>query len=456
MKRKPAKKRSKEKSAPKAKAAGSVRRQLVAARAAALRLSALPASARARALARFAELLREREPALLEANARDLAAQKGRIPEAMYERLKLDAAKLRPLIEGINELSRAPDALGRRLEHRQLDDGLVLEKVAVPLGVVAVIFESRPDALPQIASLALKSGNAVVLKGGREALNSNRAMMKVLEELRAAVPELPEGFASLVESREAVHELLGHPELVDLVIPRGSGALVRSIQESTRIPVLGHAEGVCHLFVHASADLAQARKIAIDSKCQYPSACNSLETLLVDRAVAPAFLEFFAREAIGKGVELRACPESRKLLAAKGVRVKPAKPSDFGQEFGALVLALRVVGGLDEALAHIAEHGSRHTDAIAARDSAALARFFEGVDSACVLANASTRFADGYRFGLGAEVGVSTAKTHARGPVGAEGLMTYQWRLRGTGQVVEEYVGEGARGFQHRDLPLKG
>jgi glutamate-5-semialdehyde dehydrogenase len=420
---------------------------------AAQKLMRLSTQAKNKILQAFAQLLRENEAALLSANAKDLAEQSGNITDVLYQRLKLDPAKLSQLAIGIEDVARLEDPVGKVLDKTLLDDGLILEKISVPLGVLAIIFESRPDVLPQIVSLALKSGNAVILKGGREALHSNRAMMTVLETLSRQIPELPDGWVRLLESREAVHELLAFPQYIDLVIPRGSNALVQSIMKSTQIPVLGHADGICHLFVHASylaqpQGLQSALEIVLDAKTQYPSACNALETLLVDQNVAKTFLPVLDKAAKEVNLTLKGCPASQEICAHWPL----ATEADWQTEYGDLTLSVRVVSSETEAIEHINHYGSHHTDCILAWDDAVIREFQTSVDSAGVFVNCSTRFADGFRFGFGAEVGISTAKTHARGPVGLDGLVIYQYRLTGSGQCVKDYVGENAKAFQHKRL----
>ena len=342
--------------------------------------------------------------------------------------------------------------MGEPVRRTELDDGLVLTQVKSPLGVLLIIFESRPDAVVQIGSLALRSGNAVILKGGSEALHSNRALVDCLRRALAA-EGLPEDAVQGVEGRQAVAGLLALDGLIDLVIPRGSGALVRSIQEATRIPVLGHSEGICHLVLDATADPAMAVKLAVDGKCNYPSACNATETLLVHRGFLP-HLAAVGRALAERGVELRAdaaaLPHLRDLP-----RAVPAADEDWATEHGALVLGVRTVASLDEAIDHVHRYGSAHTEAIVTEDPAAAARFLREVDAASVFVNASTRFADGYRYGLGAEVGISTGRIHARGPVGVEGLLTTRWLLEGHGQAAADY-GPGKRSFTHRSLPVEG
>lgn len=417
-----------------------------AARAAQRRLGSAPGTARTAALERLMRLLEAREAELLAANARDLAAaDAGALVGPLRDRLALSASKLATLRDGLRQLAQGPDPLGAALRRTELDQGLVLEQVSSPIGVLLVVFESRPDAVIQIGGLALRTGNAALLKGGAEALHTNRALVGCLRDALAG-EGLPAEAVAGVEGREAVAALLELDAWIDLVIPRGSGALVRSIQERSRIPVLGHAEGVCHLYLDRAADPSMATRLALDGKCDYPAACNATETLLVHRAFLPHLPQ--VGEALrAAGVELRADPEA----AAQLPGAVPASEADWRAEYGDLILAVRVVDDLDAAIEHVHRHGSAHTDAIVTEDSAAAERFLREVDSASVFHNASTRFADGYRYGLGAEVGIATGRSHARGPVGAEGLLTTRWLLRGHGQAAGDY-GPGKRAFTHRPL----
>ena len=419
---------------------------LRASKAAFYRISTLSEELRNRALDRFADLLEAEQDFLLEENRKDLEASDGKIKPSLYNRLELDSGKMAQLIAGVRDVRLLPDPVGRVIERTELDSALVLEKISVPIGVIAIVFESRPDVIPQILSLALKSGNAVVLKGGREAVCSNRAFMKLVSRLETELDALPRGWAQLVDTREDFQELLRYPEWVDLVIPRGSNELVRSIMDRTQIPVLGHAEGICHLYVHARADLEKSLRVVLDAKAQYPAVCNALETLLVDVGVAREFLPVFQRAAEAAGIHLKGCSRTRDLIRG----IDEATEADWRTEYGDLTLAVRIVDSLGDAVEHINRYGSHHTDGILTEDAKARESFLAQVDSATVMVNASTRFADGFRFGLGAEVGISTLKTHARGPVGLEGLTIYKYVLRGEGQVVADYVGERAKPFLHR------
>jgi glutamate-5-semialdehyde dehydrogenase len=438
-------------------APASVGERAAAAKKAARQLASVPTGVKDRALRAAAGRLEAEAAAVLEANAEDVAEARqavasGTLARPLVDRLVLDEAKVRAMAEGIRAVAALPDPSGRLLARTLLDDGLVLEKVTCPLGVLAVVFESRPDAVPQIAALAIKSGNAALLKGGKESARSTAAVLRVFQDALADFPEIPQTSLQALSGREEVDELLALENDVDLVIPRGGNDLVRYVMEHTRIPVLGHAEGVCHVYVDRAADLKKAVEIVLDAKTTYPAACNAVETLLVHRAVAPELLSALAPRLRAAGVEVRACRATRLLAPAAGF--EPAEPSDFGKEFGGLVLAVKTVDSLDEAIEHVNRFGSRHTDAIVTADRAAAERFLSEVDAAGVFVNASTRFADGFRYGFGAEVGVSTSKLHARGPVGLDGLVTTKYRLLGDGHVVAAYSGKNARPFRHeRQFP---
>jgi glutamate-5-semialdehyde dehydrogenase len=422
-------------------------------RAAAVRRSAMALGQRSdqqrrQAVEAMAAALEARRELILAANAADLeAAAADGLASSLVARLKLDGAKLDGAIAGVRQVAALPDPIGRRQLHTELDAGLVLERITVPLGVVGVIFEARPDAVMQIASLAIRSGNGAILKGGREAVSSCAAILEALQAGLAASAVAPQAL-ELLTSREESLALLKLDGLVDLIIPRGSNALVRFIQENTRIPVLGHADGICHLYVDQAADFDQALKVALDAKTQYPAACNAIETLLVHSTVAERFLPAAAAAFAAAGVELR----GDAAAVAQGVP-HPASDDDWSTEYADLILAVKVVASLEEALEHIRRYGSRHTDAICTTDAATAERFLASVDSAGVFLNCSTRFADGFRYGFGAEVGISTQTLPPRGPVGLEGLVTYRYRLRGEGHIAADYA-SGARTFSHRSLPL--
>ncbi|HJV48765.1 MAG TPA: glutamate-5-semialdehyde dehydrogenase [Geothrix sp.] len=423
-----------------------VQAKAVAARTASRRLATTPSEPRAGVLLRLADLLEQRQAALLDANAEDVREAAGGIDPSSLQRLKLDPVKVAAMAQGVRAVAALPDPLHRVQLRRELDEGLELTRVACPLGVLCVVFESRPDALVQISALALKSGNATLLKGGREARRSNAVL---LEAVQAALRDTGLPLASIqgLSDRAAVAVLLQRPDLIDLVIPRGSRELVQSLQAATRIPVLGHADGVCHMVLDAAADTVMAVALVRDGKLQYPSACNAVETVLIHREAAARLLPALVADLAPRGVELRGCAACRALEPS----LLPATAADWDAEYGAPILALKVVADLDEALAHIRAHGSGHTEAIVTEDAEAAARFLAEVDAAGVFHNASTRFADGFRYGFGAEVGISTGRIHARGPVGLEGLLSYRYLLRGQGHRVEDYTGPGARSFVHKD-----
>jgi glutamate-5-semialdehyde dehydrogenase len=431
-----------------------LREILVAARTAASRLAGLSGPERSALLADLAVALAEPETKkmVLAANAKDLEAAKeaekaGQLGRALVKRLSLDEKKLRTSIDGIEQLSRSPEIVGRTLTHRVLDHGLILQRVACPLGLLGVVFEARPDALLQITSLAWKSGNAVALKGGREAAESNRALTAVAQQVLSKHGIDPRAMV-LLEDRSEVDALLGMHDLVEMIIARGSSQFIRYVRSHTRIPVMAHADGICHVYLHTSADPEIAARVLVDAKCTYPAACNAVETLLWDAGASLA-LDACIAALSAQNVELRGCEETRR----RHPQLKLATAADWATEYGDLILSIRQVPSMAEALAHIAQYGSRHTDAIVAQDLPSAAAFLAGVDSACVFHNVSTRFSDGYRFGLGAEVGISTDKLHARGPVGVEGLLTYRWLLHGHGQLTTDYTPEG-RHFIHKDLPI--
>jgi glutamate-5-semialdehyde dehydrogenase len=423
------------------------------ARAASRKLAVLSAEARNEILDIAAARIEENAARIRTANQEDLrAAEKlvrdGKTSGAMLARLQVTEEGVRGMAEKVRGVARLPDPLGRRLATTELDEGLVLTKETCPLGVVAVVFESRPDVVPQVASLALKSGNAILLKGGVEAARSNGVLMNVWRDALAETGNVPDGAAQLLQSRADVMELLSLRRDVDLLIPRGGKEFVESISRESRIPVLGHGEGICHVYVHGGADLGKAERIVMDAKVDYPAACNSAETLLVDQSVAAEFLPRMVHSLLAAKVEVRGCERTRAI--ANSGAVTAASEKDWATEYGDLILSIKVVDGLTEAIAHIHEFGSGHTEAIITEDAAAAEIFMNEVDAAGVFRNASTRFADGYRYGLGAEVGISNGKLHARGPMGLEGLTTYKYKLRGTGQTTTEY--KIGKKFKHRPL----
>jgi len=432
-----------------------VRALAQAAKQAARRIASASIEQRDQALEEIAASLERGAPEILSANAEDTADAeaalgRGESSKALVDRLKLSPDKLQSMIDGVRAVIALPDPIGRVLDRTELDAGLELEKVSCPLGLLAVIFEARPEAITQIASLAIKSANAVILKPGREVERTARV---VVESIRAALRSraLPEALVTNIQQRAEVRELLKLDELIDLVIPRGGYDLVRYVQSNTRIPVLGHSEGVCHIYVDAAADFGMAIDIIDDAKTDYPAACNAVETVLVDQSIAAAFLPLLAERMKQKGVRLRGCPQA--VAAIRDVAVEAVGENEWHTEYGDLILALKVVRGVSEAIDHIQRFGSAHTDAIVTNDAATARVFLQQVDSAGVYHNASTRFADGYRYGLGAEVGISTSRLHARGPVGLEGLTTYKYVLRGHGHLARDYQGPQARRFLHRREP---
>lgn len=409
-------------------------------------MAATSVNTRNDALARIREALIAHKDEIFAANQLDLAAaQANDVAPAVVKRLKFDEGKLAGVCEGITDLIGLPDPVGRVLLRRELDEGLTLVREACPIGVIGVIFEARPDALVQISTLCLKSGNCALLKGGSETAHTNKALFEVIHAA-AVEAGLPEACLFQVEAREEITELLDCDESVDLLIPRGSNAFVRYIMDNTRIPVMGHADGICHVYVDKDADPQKAIDVVVDAKTQYVAVCNACETLLVSREAAPALVPALVAALKDKGVEVRGTDEVRAL-----VDCEPATDEDWDTEYLSLTISVKLVDGVDEAIEHINRHGSHHTDAIVTQNPATAERFMQLVDSAGVYWNASTRFADGFRYGFGAEVGISTSKLHARGPVGLDGLVTYKYKLTGDGHVVADYA-SGARSFHFRDL----
>ncbi len=414
---------------------------------AAIRMAALDSDLKNRALAAIADALESRKDEIVAANVSDLErSAKEDLAAPLLKRLKFDQAKIAAACDGLRSMIALPDPVGRTLGAIELDDGLELFRVSCPIGVIGVIFESRPDALVQISCLCLKSGNAVLLKGGREAAATNRVIADIIDRTGRSAG-IPEGWLGLLETRDDVAEMLNLDGSIDLIVPRGSNAFVQHIMANTTIPVMGHADGICHVYVDREADLDMAERIVVDSKTQYVAVCNAAETLLVHRDVAAAFLPRIQAALDAKGVEIRGCAQT-----AAVIDVKPAVEEDWRTEYLDYILSIRVVDHLQNAVDHINRYGSGHTDVIVSRDRDRGLRFMNAVDSADVFFNCSSRFSDGFRYGLGAEVGISTNKTHARGPVGLEGLVIYQWRLMGSGQIVADYAGLSARRFTHRPL----
>jgi len=417
------------------------------AKAAGIRLAATDGALRNKALASIATALREKQSEIIAANQRDLDnAQTESLSAPLLKRLKFDESKILETCQGLESLRQLPDPVGKTVCATELDQGLELYKVSCPIGVIGVIFESRPDALVQISSLCLKSGNAVLLKGGSEAAHTNRKLADLISTA-AGQAGIPDGWIGLMESRSDVQELLGLDHTIDLIIPRGSNSFVKHIMDNTRIPVLGHADGICHVYVDKKADLDMAIRITVDSKCQYVSVCNAAETLLVHIDVAREFLPDAQAALAAHNVEIRGCART-----ARYIDVIPAIEADWQTEYLDYILSIKIVDTLEQAMGHINHYGSGHTDVIVSQDKQRADIFMRLVDTADVMVNCSSRFSDGFRFGLGAEVGISTNKIHARGPVGMEGLMIHQWRLIGNGHVVSDYAGQGSKSFTHKPI----
>jgi len=404
------------------------------AKAASIELAKASTDLKNRALDRVAEVLEERVEDILEANSTDLKEAREKAGSPQYQRLELTEEKIAQMVKAVKGLVRLPDPVGDTVYSMELDRDLELYKVTVPIGVVAVIFESRPDVVVQVGSLCLKSGNAVILKGGSEAKNTNRTLYALI---KTATDEegIPDGWIQLAETRDDVAQLLKLEDKVSLIIPRGSNELVKNIQANTRIPVLGHAAGVCHVYIDRDADHERAVRIAYDSKCQYPAVCNAMETLLVDRKAARKVLPPLWEKYRQAGVKGRGDEEACKILS----ELTLATEADWGTEYCDLIMNVKIVDGVKEAVERINRYGSGHTDAIVTENEETARYFIDTVDSSSVMWNASTRFSDGFRYGLGAEVGISTGKIHARGPVGLEGLVTWKWILKGRGHVVSDY-----------------
>jgi len=412
--------------------------QVKKAKKAALKLAILSTKEKNHALFKIADAIKDNEKLILSENLKDVQkAVKQNLAKVLVKRLELNDTKIHEIIAGIKSVVYQKDPIGEVLSKTELDQGLILSKIICPIGLIGVIFESRPDALVQISTLCLKSGNAVILKGGSEAENTNKALFKIIQK----ASEL-EDWIQLVETREDVKELLKLDEYINLMIPRGSNALVRYIKDNTKIPVLGHADGICHAYIDKKADLDMAIKIVKDAKTQYCAVCNAIETVLVHKNIAEDILPKIAESL--EGVELRGDKTTLKIIKAK-----KATDKDWKTEYNDLILSIKVVKDLDEAINHINTFGSHHTDTIITRDSAAAEEFMQRVDSSSTLWNCSTRFADGFRYGLGSEVGISTNKIHARGPVGLEGLTIYKYKLIGKGHIVADY---DTKEFTHKKL----
>jgi glutamate-5-semialdehyde dehydrogenase len=416
-------------------------------RQAARELAILSSTDRNDAIAAIAESLEMAIPEILRANELDCqAVQTEGISKPLYDRLKLSESKLKSTITGVWDVQKLVDPIGEITIHRELDQGLVLKRMSCPLGVLGVIFEARPEALIQITSLAIKSGNGVILKGGKEAIRSCQVLVDVIKKALVTTKVNAEAI-QLLTTREEIKELLTLEKYVDLIIPRGSNEFVRYIQQNTQIPVLGHADGVCHLYLDEAADFGKAIAITVDSKTQYPAACNAIETLLVHEKIADELLPKLAVALSEKNVILKGDQKTQSIIT-----VLPATEVDWQTEYSDLILSIKIVNNLEEAIVHIHRYGSKHTEGIVTENSETATKFCNQVDAAGVFKNCSTRFADGFRYGFGAEVGISTQKMPPRGPVGLEGLVTYKYQLIGDGHLVETYSGVEAKTFTHQDL----
>lgn len=403
---------------------------------ASLKIADLSTELKNTALLKIADEIEFNKEEIFEANKTDLEAAKslvesGEITKSTFNRLKLDENKMRDMIQGIRDIAKLEDPVNKKLLVRELDSDLTLYKVSCPIGVLGIIFEARPDVIAQISSLAIKSANAVILKGGKESINTNKKILSVINSALGKIKEFPKNVIQQVFTRDDVAEMLKCDKYINLIIPRGGNKLVKFIKENTKIPVLGHADGICHIFVDETADIDMAIKVVTDAKTQYPSACNAVETLLIHEKF----------------------PKIDNLLAALQLLEIQLidKPESWSHEYGDKILSFKTVKNIDEAIEHINTYGSGHTDSIITKNIENAEKFMNKVDSAGVYFNASTRFADGFRYGFGAEVGISTNKTHARGPVGLEGLTIYKYKLIGNGNIVKDYV-DGTKHFSHKDV----
>ncbi|MCE2718694.1 glutamate-5-semialdehyde dehydrogenase [Dolichospermum circinale] len=417
-------------------------------RQAASKLALLSSEGKNQAIEAIAQGLESAKDDILQANLADCqAAIAAGIAKPLYKRLQLDEHKLRDAIAGVRDVGKLDDPIGQVQINREIDSGLILKRITCPLGVLGIIFEARPEAAIQIVSLAIKSGNGVILKGGKEALNSCEAIVKAIKQGLSQTGVNADA-VQLLTTREEILELLQLDKYVDLIIPRGSNAFVKFVQDNTRIPVLGHADGICHIYVDEKADIDKAISITVDSKIQYPAACNAIETLLIHSSIAEEFLPHIAAALAAENVELRGDERSLKILP----NIAAATEEDWRTEYSDLILAIKIVDSLTEAISHINNYGSRHTEAIITEDITAAETFQGLVNAAGVYHNCSTRFADGFRYGFGAEVGISTQQMPPRGPVGLEGLITYKYQMSGNGHIVKTYTGANAKSFSHRDL----
>ncbi len=410
------------------------------------KMAAQSLEARNTALKSVIEALINNKDAIIAANHEDLqAGEDAGLMAPVLKRLKFDDKKLKDVIGGIEELITLPDPLGKIQMNRELDSDLVLIRETCPIGVIGVIFESRPDAMVQISTLCIKSGNCAILKGGSEAMKTNKILFDTIHEA-AVKAGMPQGCMMQVEARSEINELLECHESVDLLIPRGSNAFVQYIMSNTKIPVMGHADGICHIYADKDLDVDKAIKVIIDSKTQYTSVCNATETLLVHKDIVESFMPKLNKAFLDKSVEVRGTDDIRKVIDCL-----EATEEDFATEYLDLIISVKAVADVNEAIEHINKYGSHHTDCIITENAQTEKTFMQYVDSAGVYCNCSTRFADGFRYGFGAEVGISTSKLHARGPVGLEGLCTYKYKMHGNGNIVADYA-DGTREFHFKDM----
>lgn len=410
------------------------------------KMAALSLEVRNNILKNLKEALLKNRTAILEANKMDMeAADENGVTEAVKKRLKFDEHKLMDVTQGIEELIKLNDPIGKLQFKRQLDEGLILQRITCPIGVIGIIFEARPDALVQISSLCIKSGNCAVLKGGKETTNTNRVLFQTIYQT-AVESGAPAGCMYQAELHSEIDELLACNKSVDLLIPRGSNKFVQYIMNNTKIPVMGHADGICHTYLDKDADMEKAVSIIVDAKTQYTAACNSTETLLVDRAIAKEKLSHIAEKLKEQKVVLHGTKEVSELISCAVM-----EEEEFNTEYLDLEISIKLVDGVEEAIEHINRFGSHHTDCIITENVETAEKFMQYVDSAGTYMNCSTRFADGFRYGFGAEVGISTSKIHARGPVGLEGLTTYKYKLYGNGHIVDDYS-KGRKQFHFCEL----
>ena len=416
------------------------------------KLQSLSTDIKNKALLEIAEKLEQNKNIIFEANKKDLEYAKKLLDEnkislSMFNRLKLDENKMIDIISGIKDVVKLEDPINKVLLETELDDNLLLKKISCPIGLIAVIFEARPDVISQISSLCIKSSNAVILKGGAEGENTNKAIFNIINETLENIKEFPKHSVNLVFTREEIKELLSMDKYIDLIIPRGGNSLVQYIKSNTNIPVLGHADGICHLYIDETANQEKALKICLDSKSQYPSACNAVETILINKNIANEYLPKLYNLFKENNIKMNGCEEVRKILNQSDI----AEIKEWHLEYGDKEVSLKIIENTEEAYNHINKYGSHHTDSIISENKDNIEKFMTYVDSANVYCNTSTRFSDGFRYGFGAEVGISTNKTHARGPVGLEGLTIYKYRLFGSYQIVDDYVSHRAS-FKHKRI----